>query len=463
MKITMHGAAGGEVTGSAYHVQTKEASVLVDCGMFQGGKKAEARNRPPTSAKQKLDAVLLTHAHLDHCGRLPLLARRGHKVRAFATAPTIDLAALILRDSARIQESDAERQNRKRARAGQDPVQPLYSVDDAEAAIQWLEPVPYGKPAQVAPGMKAVWTEAGHMLGSASIKLLVEEDGRTKSVVFSGDLGPRGALILRDYEPFHAADMVFLETTYGDKDHRSFPETAREFATIVRDAVKSRGKILVPTFAVGRAQLLTTLLSGMVRKKITPAFPVFLDSPMAIEATRIYSSHREVFDDDMIRYMSERPLREDLRLMKATPTAAESKEINDQAGPCLIMAGAGMCTAGRILHHFKENLWRPNTHVLIVGYQSPSSLGRRLVEGSDLVSIHGEKIAVKAEVHTMGGFSGHAGQTDLMRWYDVVAPSKPRLVLTHGEDRQRGAFAALVQKEYRIKPALPGLGDTIEL
>jgi len=463
MKITMHGAAGGEVTGSAYHVQTKEASVLVDCGMFQGGKKAEARNRPPTSAKQKLDAVLLTHAHLDHCGRLPLLARRGHKVRAFATAPTIDLAALILRDSARIQESDAERQNRKRARAGQDPVQPLYSVDDAEAAIQWLEPVPYGKPAQVATGMKAVWTEAGHMLGSASIKLLVEEDGRTKSVVFSGDLGPRGALILRDYEPFHAADMVFLETTYGDKDHRSFPETAREFATIVRDAVKSRGKILVPTFAVGRAQLLTTLLSGMVRKKITPAFPVFLDSPMAIEATRIYASHREVFDDDMIRYMSERPLREDLRLMKATPTAADSKEINDQAGPCLIMAGAGMCTAGRILHHFKENLWRPNTHVLIVGYQSPSSLGRRLVEGADLVSIHGEKIAVKAEVHTMGGFSGHAGQTDLMRWYDVVAPSKPRLVLTHGEDRQRGAFAALVQKEYRIKPALPGLGETIEL
>jgi metallo-beta-lactamase family protein len=463
MKITMHGAAGGEVTGSAYHVQTKEASVLVDCGMFQGGKKAEAHNRPPTGAKQKLDAVLLTHAHLDHCGRLPLLARRGHKVRAFATAPTIDLAALILRDSARIQESDAERQNRKRARAGQDPVQPLYSVDDAEAAIQWLEPVPYAKPAQVAPGMKAVWTEAGHMLGSASIKLLVEEDGRTKSVVFSGDLGPRGALILRDYEPFHAADMVFLETTYGDKDHRSFRETAREFATIVRDAVKSRGKILVPTFAVGRAQLLTTLLSGMVRKKITPAFPVFLDSPMAIEATKIYSSHREVFDDDMIRYMSERPLREDLRLMRATPTAAESKEINDQAGPCLIMAGAGMCTAGRILHHFKENLWRPNTHVLIVGYQSPSSLGRRLVEGADLVSIHGEKIAVKAEVHTMGGFSGHAGQTDLMRWYDVVAPSKPRLVLTHGEDRQREAFAALVQKKYRIKPALPGLGDTIEL
>jgi metallo-beta-lactamase family protein len=463
MKITMHGAAGGEVTGSAYYVQTKQASVLVDCGMFQGSRKAEAHNKPPTTARQKLDAVLLTHAHLDHSGRLPVLARRGYKVRAFATPATIDLTALILRDSARIQQSDAERQNRKRARAGEAPIQPLYSVEDAESAILGLRPVPYQKPVQVAPGLKAIWTEAGHMLGSASIQLLVEEDGRTKRVVFSGDLGPRGALILRDAEPFHEADMVFLETTYGDKDHRSFPETVNEFASIVRQSVKTRAKMLVPTFAVGRAQLLTTLLSGMFRKKMAPPFPVFLDSPMAIEATKIYSKHREIFDEDMTRYLSERPMREDLRLMKATPTAEDSKAINSQGGPCFVMAGAGMCTAGRILHHLKENLWKPETHVLIVGYQAPNSLGRRLVEGAPQVSIHGQKIAVKAQVHTMGGFSGHAGQTDLLRWFDVVAPSKPRLVLTHGEDRQREAFAALIQKTYHIKPALPGMGETIEL
>ncbi len=463
MKITMYGAAGGEVTGSAYYVQTNQASVLVDCGMFQGGKKAEARNRPPAAIKRKLDAVLLTHAHLDHSGRLPLLAQHGYKVPAFATPATIDLTALILRDSARIQQSDAERQNRKRARKGEAPVPPLYSPEDAEEAILWLRPVPYQKPVTVAPGLKAVWTEAGHMLGSASIQLLVDEDGRTKRVVFSGDLGPKGALILKDSEPFREADMVFLETTYGDHDHRPFRQTVDEFASIVRHAVKTRGKMLVPTFAVGRAQLLTTLLSGMFRKKMVPPFPVFLDSPMAIEATKIYGKHREIFDDDMTRYISERPLREDLRTMKATPTAAESMQINDQGGPCFVMAGAGMCTAGRILHHFKENLWRPGTHVLIVGYQSPSSLGRRLVEGAEEVSIHGEKIAVKAQVHVMGGFSGHAGQTDLMRWFEVVAPSKPRLVLTHGEDRQREAFAALVRKEYHVKPAMPGMGETIEL
>jgi metallo-beta-lactamase family protein len=463
MKITMNGAAGGEVTGSAYYVQTDKARVLVDCGMFQGGRKSEARNRPPTTARQRLDAVLLTHAHLDHTGRLPLLVRRGHKVPAFATPATIDLTALILRDSARLQEGDAKRQNRKRVRAGEEPVEPLYKSEDAEAAIQWLKPAPYQRPIPVAPGMKAIWTEAGHMLGSASIKLLVEEDGRTKSVVFSGDLGPRGALILKDFEPFHEADMVFLETTYGDKDHRPFRETAREFGSIVQSAVKSRGKMLVPTFAVGRAQLLTTLLSWMFRKKMAPHFPIFLDSPMAIEATKIYLSHPEVFDDDMLRYMREKPMREDLRLMKATASAEQSKKINAQNGPCLIMAGAGMCTGGRILHHLKENLWRPDAHVLIVGYQAQGSLGRRLVEGAELVTIYGEKITVKARVHVLGGFSGHAGQTDLLRWFDVVAPSRPQLILIHGEDRQREAFAALVQKQHHIKPALPGIGDTIEL
>ena len=463
MKISIYGAAGGEVTGSSYYVQTGQARVLVDCGMFQGGRKSEARNRPPTTSRQRLDAVLLTHAHLDHSGRLPLLARRGHKVRAFATPATIDLTALILRDSARIQQSDVERQNRRRARSGDEPVQPLYSSDDAESAIRWLSPVPYQKPVPVAPGMTAIWTEAGHMLGSASIKLLVEEDGRTKSVVFSGDLGPRGALILRDFEPFHEADMVFLETTYGDRDHRPFKETVEEFASIVKSAVKSRGKMLVPTFAVGRAQLLTTLLSYMFRKKMAPPFPVFLDSPMAIEATKIYGRHREVFDDQMLKYISEKPLREDLRLMKATRSAEESKKINRQDGPCFVMAGAGMCTAGRILHHLKENLWKPDTQVLMVGYQAQGSLGRRLVEGAKLVSIRGEKIAVKARVHQLGGFSGHAGQTDLLHWFNVIAPSRPRLILIHGEDRQRQAFAALVQKQSHIEPALPGMGETIEL
>src|SRR6185503_4693395 len=294
MKIRIVGAAGGEVTGSAYYVQTKQASVLVDCGLFQGGKKAESLNRPPTGPNQKLDAVLLTHGHLDHTGRLPLLTQRGHTMPVFATPATIEMTSLILRDAARIQVADNERQNRKRARAGEPPQDPLYTPEHAEELIQLLRPVAYQDPVQVAPGIQAIWAESGHMLGSASIQLVVEEDGKTKRVVFSGDLGPKGALILKDFEPFIQADLVFLESTYGDHDHRPFKETVEELVRIVKDTVARGGKILVPTFAVGRAQLITGLLGWMFRNKKVKPFPLFLDSPMAIEAFNIYARHHEL-------------------------------------------------------------------------------------------------------------------------------------------------------------------------
>lgn len=463
MKIRVIGAAGGEVTGSAYYVQTKRASVLVDCGLFQGGKKSEALNRPPTTPKQKLDAVLLTHGHLDHTGRLPMLSNRGHSMPVFATPATIEMSALILRDSARIQMSDNERKNRIRAREGEPPQSPLYTTEDAESIIQQLSPAPYQEPFQVAPGIQAIWAESGHMLGSASIQLLVEEDGKTKRVVFSGDLGPKGALILKDFEPFKQADLVFLESTYGDHDHRPFKETVEEFVRIVQEAVEQRGKILVPTFAVGRAQLITGLLGWMFRNKKVKPFPIFLDSPMAIEATNIYMRHRELFDEGMMKFIAEKPLREDLKTLKVCVTAEDSMKINDQPGPCLVMAGAGMCNAGRILHHLKANLWKPDTHVLIVGYQGEGSLGRRLVNGEKMVKIHGEKIAVKARVHTLGGFSAHAGQTDLLTWFSSIAPCKPRVILTHGEDGPREALAQQIQQRFKLKSALPRMGETIEL
>ncbi len=463
MKITLLGAASGEVTGSAYYVQTKQANVLVDCGMFQGGKQAEALNRPPTTARQKLDAILITHGHLDHTGRLPLLAKRGHRAPVFATPATIEMTSLILRDSARIQTGDAERRNRKRERAGEAPQEPLYTAEHAEEVIQLFQPAPYNQPVAVAPGIQAIWAEAGHMLGSASIQLIVEEEGRQKRVVFSGDLGPKGIPILRDFEPFHHADMVFLESTYGDHDHRPFDETVEEFVRIVKDTVEQRGKILVPTFAVGRAQLLTSLLAWMFRRKKVRPFPVFLDSPMAIEATKIYVRHRELFDDAMTKFMAERLLRADLKTLTLSVTADDSRKINEQTGPCFIMAGAGMCNAGRIVHHLKQNLWKPDTHVLIVGYQSRESLGRRLVEGQKVVSIHGEKVAVRAKVHTMGGFSAHAGQTDLLNWFACIAPSKPRVILTHGEDGPRKALAAKIQQRFKLSSKLPAMGDTIEL
>lgn len=462
MKITVAGAAGGEVTGSAYYVQTGKARVLVDCGQFQGSRKADALNRRLPPSRIKLDAVLITHAHLDHTGRLPLLAQKGHRVPVYATAATIEMTALILRDSARILAADAEHKNRRLARAGEPPVAPLYSPEDAEAAIAMLRPVPYQQPVDVAPGIQAVWAEAGHMLGSASIQLIVEEDGQKKKVVFSGDLGPKSAPILRTYEPFHEADLVFLESTYGSRDHRPFSQTVEEFVAAVKDAVGSGGKILVPTFAVGRAQLISGLLGWMFRNNKVRPFPIFLDSPMAIEASDIYSKHRELFDDEALKFIQERPLREDLRTMKLCVTAEDSKKINDQPGPCLVMAGAGMCNAGRILHHFKANLWKPETHVLIVGYQAAGTLGRQLVDGADSVKIFGEKIAVRANVHTMGGFSAHAGQTDLLAWLAAIAPSKPRVVLTHGEDESRLGLDALVRQRFNLQTACPALGETLE-
>jgi metallo-beta-lactamase family protein len=463
MKITPLGAAGGQVTGSCYVVETSNARVLIDCGLFQGGRKSEALNRPPTGAKSKIDAVLLTHAHLDHTGRLPILARMGYTGPVVATPATIDMTALILRDSARIQVADNERQNRNRMREGKPPQEPLYSPEDADAIIGCLRPVHYQQELTVAPGIQAIWAESGHMLGSASIQLIVQEDGHTRRIVFSGDLGPRSALILRDYDPFREADMVFLESTYGGRDHRPLPDTISEFVEIVQQSVESGAKILVPTFAVGRAQLILLLLSWMFRTGKSRPIPIFLDSPMAIQATDIYAKHESLFDDELQQYIKERPVYADLKTLRTTVSVDESKAINDVQGACVVLAGAGMCTAGRILHHFRANLWKSNTHVIIVGYQGDGSLGRQLVDGRESVRIFGDPIAVKAKIHTLGGFSGHAGQTDLMEWFKVIAPSRPRVVLTHGEDKQREALAALIHERYQLPSISPAMRETIEL
>ncbi len=462
MKITILGAGGGEVTGSAYLVQTKSARVLVDCGMFQGGQRADTLNRAalPVTA---LDAVVITHGHLDHTGRLPLLAKAGYTGPVFATQATIEMASLIVRDSAHIQTQDVERVNRKRERAGEPALEPLYTPAQAEQIIERFKPVPYSQAVTVAPGVQAVWHEAGHMLGSASIQLIADDGGKKKCVVFSGDLGPKNAPILKDYDPFQRADMVFLESTYGDRDHQPLADTIEEFNGIVKQAVDTRGKILVPTFAVTRAQLLMLLLSRMFRQKLVRPFPIYLDSPMAVAATQIYLHHEELFDDETIKYIAQKPVQSDLKTLKVCVTAEDSKKINDEPGPFLVMAGAGMCNAGRIVHHLKANLWKPETHVLIVGYQGDGSLGRQLVDGKKIVSIFGEKIAVKAQVHTLGGFSAHAGQTDLLGWFSAIAPSRPRVVLTHGENEPREMLAQKIQQRFKLKPQLPELNEAIEL
>lgn len=464
MKIKIVGAAGGEVTGSAYFVQTEGARVLVDAGMFQGGKKSELKNRLPSGVNlSKLDALLLTHAHLDHTGRVPLLIKHGYKGRIYATDATIELAELILQDSARLQVHDAARMNRRRNFSLQGPVEPLYNSEDAVPFRQMARAVQFREPVEVAKGISARWIEAGHILGSASIELTVTEKDRSRIVLFSGDLGPIGRPIMRDFERPNQADIVFLESTYGDRDHRSYFDTVAEFEDLINRAAEARSKILVPTFAIGRAQTMLYHLAIMFHRGVVKPFHVYLDSPMAIEASKEIVTHPELFDEELLEWKSRGLLPLDKAWFHTSVTAGDSQSLNDVEGPCLILAGAGMCNGGRILHHLRHGLPRDNTHVLIVGYQTQGSLGRRLIERAQSVSIFGERISVRAKVNTLGGFSAHAGQSDLLKWFSPLAASRPKIILTHGEDAPHKKMRAAIEDRFGLPSQLPSQGNIVEI
>jgi metallo-beta-lactamase family protein len=464
MKVTFLGAAGGEVTGSAYLLQMKSANVLVDCGFFQGARKIENYNRlPRRGALDRLDCVVLTHAHLDHTGRLPLLTRADYSGPIYGTPATFELADLILRDCVYLHRMDVERENRRRAERGQPRLELLFTAREVAKLRPLYRPLGFDAPTEVAPGVVVRLVEAGHIFGSASIEMTVEEQGRKRVLVFSGDIGPRGAPLHRDPTPFRRADVVFMESTYGDRDHRSLTETAIEGRKIISQAVAAKGTILVPAFAIGRTQLLLYLLAGEFKRKTLPPFPVYIDSPMAIEATDIYRRHTELYDEEALAMMQSGELQRHTRTIHPCATGAESRALNSARGPQLIMAGSGMCTGGRILHHLQRRLPDPSTTVVIVGFQSRGSLGRALVEGQQAVTIHGERLPVRASIRTLGGLSGHAGQSDLLRWFDSMAPSRPSVILTHGEDRARGALKALIAERHGIKAVTPGLNDVLEL
>lgn len=462
MKIKIVGAAGGEVTGSAYLVQTDHAKVLIDAGMFQGSKASEQKNKLPEGADpQHLDALLLTHAHLDHTGRVPLLLKHGYRGPIYGTSATLELAEIILKDSAKIQEQDAAR--KKRHEPDNPLIEPLYTLADMETFGTQKKEILLHEPIQVAEGITARFFEAGHMLGSTSIELTVEENGKRYVIVFSGDLGPYAQPIVRSFESIPYADLVFLESTYGNRDHRPYAETIQEFDRIIRKAVDEQGKILIPAFAIGRTQQMLYHLAIMfLEKKVTP-FPVYIDSPMAIEASKVFAKHPDLFDEEAVAWREKGLLPLDKTYFKTSTTAKESKQLNSINGPCVILAGAGMCNGGRIQHHLKFNLPLPSTQVLIVGYQGYGSLGRQLVDGKNPVKIYGETIDVRAKIHTLNGFSAHAGQRDLLKWFDPLASVKPRVVLTHGEDTQRSALAHQIQSKYNLNVIIPALGEIIEL
>lgn len=461
MRVTFYGA-GLEVTGSCFLVETESARVLIDCGQFQGSEKLERENVIPKGMNVPLlSAVLLTHGHLDHCGRLPLLVKVGYRGPIYATEGTIDVAKLILTDAARVQADDTERENRKRARLGQKPITPLFTQNDVERVFKLFNPVPYVERISVSADFHFRLVEAGHILGSASVELECTDEGRTKMVVFSGDVGPPHVPIMRDPAVIPYADAVFMESTYGDRDHRPLVETVAEFQEIMERGIELGGKILIPTFAIGRAQQMLYHLAELFRAGRLKPVPVFLDSPLAIAATDLYMRRRELMDpaDSGIFYSSS--LTEALPELQYCVSAEESRALNKFEGSCVILAGAGMCNAGRILHHLRLNLNDPRTAVVMVGYQARGSLGRLLLEGATPVRILGETVPVRATVRGLGGFSAHAGQSDLIGWLAKMAPGKPRIFLIHGEPHPMKELSSKIEQTYGVRPEMPRIRDSV--
>ncbi len=462
MKVTFFGAAG-EVTGSAYLIETDRTRLLLDFGMHQGEKEADQHNRMPARLEaDRLSAVVLTHAHIDHCGRLPMLMPAGFHAPIYATPATIELTDILLRDTANIQEQDAERANRY-APPGAPPVKPLYGQDEVAAVMKLFRPALYMKPTEVAPGISIRFFDAGHILGSASVEMTVQERGRTRVIAFSGDIGPTGVPLLRDPTPVPRAEVVFLESTYGDRDHRPRAETVAEFDSILADARKTSGKVLIPAFAVGRTQDLVYEMGKLQRAGKFDHANVYIDSPMASDVTAVYKGHCEMWDAEarQIKADGYSPLA--FPGLKFTQSVEESKRLNDLGNGTVIIAASGMCTGGRIVHHLKNNLWKPETRVVIVGYQGEGTLGRRLVDGQKHVRILGDDITVKASIHTLGGFSAHAGQSGLVAWAKAVSPKPQRLILTHGEPKARDALRDKLKTEIGVDGERPLMFETYDL
>jgi metallo-beta-lactamase family protein len=460
VRVTVHGAAR-EVTGSCYLVEALGYRVLVECGLIQGPAAQERRNREALPFEASgIDAVVLTHAHLDHSGRLPLLVARGFDGPIWTHRATTELAAVLLQDAAFLAARDAEIENRKRERKGLAPVAPLYSVEQARQTQSLFRPLDYDNPVEILPGLRLTLRDAGHILGSASAELAATIDGRMRRLVFSGDLGHRGAPILRDPAPVPQADLVILESTYGDRLHRPWDDTWREMGEIISRA--RGGNILIPAFAVGRTQELLYVFARHFREWGLGAWQIFLDSPMAIESTAIYSRYEQEHDAEARALASRQRNLFDLPNLRLSRTGEDSMLINRIRSGAIIVAGSGMCTGGRIRHHLKHNVWRPEAHVLIVGFQAAGTLGRSLVDGARNVRLWGETMRVNASIHTIGGLSAHADQAGLVDWYRQIA-GRPPVVLVHGEPVAMEGLAGRLRAERAASVAQPELGEVVSI
>jgi metallo-beta-lactamase family protein len=445
--------AARQVTGSCFLFETPSARFLVDCGMFQGGREARARNRDDWAFDPKsLDFVLLTHAHIDHSGLLPRLWAFGFRGPIHATAATTDLAAVMLADSAYIQENEwmrmEQRRGRKRRLAGDD--YPLYTVTHAQACMSLFERVAYDAEFAPAPGVRCRFRDAGHILGSAIVELWLDGPEGTRKVVCSGDLGQPGRPIVRDPTPVDEADVLLVESTYGNRDHKTLDSSIEELHEVLEETlVRRRGNVVVPAFALGRTQELLYVLIQLQRAGRLPPVRIFVDSPLATRATQITVQHPEFLDEETREALAHGRANSRALSLKFTESVEDSMAINDITGGALIIAASGMCDAGRIRHHLRYNLPRPEASVVIIGYQAEGSLGRRLVDGASRVRLFGEDVPVRARIHTIGGLSAHADRTALLGWLGAFKRPPARTFVVHGEDLIARDFAKLVTERLR--------------
>lgn len=465
MRITFLGAAE-RVTGSCYLLETDNIKILVDCGMFQGGKEEERMNFEDFKFNPaEIQYLILTHAHIDHSGRIPLLVKKGFKGKIISSRPTAELCKIMLPDSGHIQEMETEWHNRKRQRAGKPPIEPLYTTNDAIESINYFNPINYNELLNIGDDISIRLRDAGHILGSANIEMWIRENSEQFKIVFSGDLGNMNVPLMKDPTIIEDADYVVLESTYGNRLHNDTKNKALVLLDIITDTVERGGNVVIPSFAIARAQEILYILNMLKEAKSSKLknVPVYVDSPLAINATKIFESFSSQLDDETQSFIKAGDNPFDFPNLFFTTTADESKAINASSGSSIIISASGMCDAGRIKHHLKHNLWRPESSVVFVGYQAKNSLGRKIMDGEKIVKIFGEEISVKSKIYSIDGFSGHADQKGLIDWLSGYAKKPVKVFLTHGEDDALIELSKLITSELGIENEIAEHGQVIEL
>ncbi len=464
IKVTCLGAAGC-VTGSCFLVENTEGKkVLVDCGLFQGGKQMELRNmREWDFVPSQVGTLFLTHAHIDHCGRIPKLVRDGFKGRIITSPPTAQLCEIMLLDAAHVQEMDAQWQSRKNRRKAFKDIKPLYTTEDAYKSLQYLNPVEGDEMIIVEEGIRARLRNSGHILGASILELWIQDGSKEIKFVFSGDIGMNNQLIIKHPQEIFNADYLFVESTYGNREHKDLESSKEELLQAINYAVTNKEKVIIPAFAVERTQEIIYILNEFYRAGRLPDIPIYLDSPLAIKATEIFKQNRKYFDDEAMAIVNQGFDPFDMPNLRCTQTPAESTAINEQDGSAIIIAGSGMCTAGRIKHHLKHNIWKEGASIVIVGFQAQGSPGRQIVEGKKTIKILREEVAVRAKVFTIGGFSAHADQKALLQWVGNFTESNPHVFVVHGESSASVEFAHVIHERFGLKSYVPGWRETLFL